>query len=191
MYSSADPVHGVQTRSPAWNVATADCRRRHRALPCSASMTGCVQRQSDPCVAGAASEPRIIVLAASPACWQARSQWRWRVRLVRSQREMYEYQTVWSATSWGPYPKEEAKELALIYEARACLGRGQAAGGFHDRRSDRGLDTLARRGVGTEPAGAGLPGGTARPHSVVRGGALIPLLSFLFGKPERAFTRSD
>jgi VIT1/CCC1 family predicted Fe2+/Mn2+ transporter len=46
---------------------------------------------------------------------------------VRSQREMYEYQIGLERDELKAYPEEEAKELALIYEARGSAGSRRSA----------------------------------------------------------------
>jgi len=103
---------------------------------------------------------------------------------VRSQREMYEYQIGLERDELNAYPDEEAKELALIYEARG-LGWDEAKHLADSMIADpeRGLDTLAREELGLNPDELGSPfGAAAFSFLSFAAGALIPLLPFLFGR---------
>lgn len=100
---------------------------------------------------------------------------------VRSQREFYEYQIALEREELDQYPREEAAELALIYQAKG-VGKEEA------RRMadtllldpDRALDTLAREELGLNPDELGSPWGAAIASFLAFSlGAFIPLLPFL------------
>jgi VIT1/CCC1 family predicted Fe2+/Mn2+ transporter len=101
---------------------------------------------------------------------------------VRSQREMYEYQIGLEQQELDQYPEEEAKELALIYEARG-LPREEAQRLAFGIIADpaKALDTLTREELGLNPEELGSPrGAAASSFASFAAGALIPLLPFLF-----------
>jgi vacuolar iron transporter family protein len=111
---------------------------------------------------------------------------------VRSQREMYEYQIALERDELSEYPEEEAQELALIYEARG-LPRDEAKRLADSMIADpvRGLDALAREELGLNPAELGSPWGAAIFSFLsFAGGALIPLLPFLFARGDHALGAS-
>lgn len=100
---------------------------------------------------------------------------------VRSQREFYEYQIALEREELDQYPREEAAELALIYQAKG-VGREES------RRMadtllldpDRALDTLAREELGLNPDELGSPWGAAISSFLAFSlGAFIPLLPYL------------
>ena len=81
---------------------------------------------------------------------------------VRSQREMFEHQIGAERDELAKYPREEAAELSLIYQARG-LGKEDA-----DRMAARivanpgyALDALAREELGLDPGALGSPVGAA------------------------------
>ena len=109
---------------------------------------------------------------------------------VRSQREMYEYQIGLEREELDQYPEEEARELALIYQARGLDGaeaQRLADGIIADR--GKALATLAREELGLNPDELGNPRGAAISSflSFACGGAL-PLLPFLLGGGSHALT---
>lgn len=102
---------------------------------------------------------------------------------VRSQREMFEYQIGLERDELAEYPREEAAELALIYEARGL--RPEEAKRLADEvvaDPERALDVLAREELGLNPDELGSPWGAALFSfvSFAFGGA-IPVVPFLFG----------
>ena len=102
---------------------------------------------------------------------------------VRSQREMYEYQIGLERDELAEYPEEEARELALIYEARG-VASDEALRMATQIIADpqRALDTLAREELGLNPEDLGSPWGAALSSLVSFGlGGLIPLAPFFFG----------
>lgn len=101
---------------------------------------------------------------------------------MRSQREMFEYQIALERDELEAYPKEEAAELALIYEARG-LHRDEARrlGSRVIDDPSRALDTLAREELGLNPDQLGSPWGAAiASFAAFAAGALVPLIPFAF-----------
>ena len=71
---------------------------------------------------------------------------------VRSQREMFEYQIGLERDELAEYPEEEARELALIYEARGIApGEAQRMAQQIIADPEQALDTLAREELGLNP----------------------------------------
>ena len=100
---------------------------------------------------------------------------------VRAQREFYEYQIGLEREELEQYPREEAAELALIYQAK---GLSQAeAKRLADtliEDPDKALDTLAREELGLNPEELGSPPAAAMASFVAFAiGASIPLLPYL------------
>ena len=191
VYSSADPGHGMPDTATGME-------RRHRGLSGGGNLRAAVFGVNDGLVsnaslilgvAGAASEPRIIVLAGVAGLLAgAFSMAAGEYVSVRSQREMYEYQIGLERDELGAYPEEEAKELALIYEARGLpWDEAKQLADSMIADPERGLDTLAREELGLNPQELGSPWGAAASSFLSFAcGALIPLLPFLFGKSPSA-----
>jgi VIT1/CCC1 family predicted Fe2+/Mn2+ transporter len=103
---------------------------------------------------------------------------------VRSQREMLEYQLGLERAELERYPREEAAELALIYQARG-LGADEARQVADRILSDpaHALETLAREELGLDPADLGSPfGAAAASFSAFATGAALPLLPWLVAR---------
>lgn len=102
---------------------------------------------------------------------------------VRSQREMYEYQIGLEREELEFYPQEEAAELALIFQAKGL--EREAAIRLSSRiiaDPDQALDTLTREELGLNPEQLGSPWGAALfSFFSFAGGAMVPLLPFIFG----------
>lgn len=104
---------------------------------------------------------------------------------MRSQREMFEYQISLEQQELNAYPEEEAKELALIYEARG-IPADEASDLAHRLISDPrlALETLAREELGLNPNELGSATGAAAASFLsFTVGAAIPLLPFLWHAP--------
>jgi VIT1/CCC1 family predicted Fe2+/Mn2+ transporter len=107
---------------------------------------------------------------------------------VRSQREMFEHQIDAERDELLQYPREEAAELSLIYQARG-LGKDDA-----DRMAGRivanpgyALDALAREELGLDPGALGSPVGAASfSFASFAAGAAVPLLPFVVSSGGRA-----
>jgi VIT1/CCC1 family predicted Fe2+/Mn2+ transporter len=111
---------------------------------------------------------------------------------VRSQREMLERQIAAERDELAQYPKEEAAELSLIYQARG-LPRDDA-----DRMAERiianpgyALDALVREELGLDPAALGSPWGAAVASFLsFATGAVVPLVPFLVSQGAAALPAS-
>ena len=134
-------------------------------------------------VAGAAHDSGIILMtgiagliagAASMAAGEYVS--------VRSQRELYEYQIRLEREELEEYPEEEAEELALIYNARGVsIEQARAMANELIQDKEHALDTLSREELGLNPDDLGSPVTAAMSSfAAFGGGALIPLLPFLY-----------
>jgi VIT1/CCC1 family predicted Fe2+/Mn2+ transporter len=187
VYSRIDPGHSMPD-------AATGMERRHRGLAGGGNLRAAVFGVNDGLVsnaslilgvAGAAAEPGIIFLSGVAGLLAgAFSMAAGEYVSVRSQREMYEYQIGLERDELGAYPEEEAKELALIYEARGMPwveAKRLADSMIAD--PELGLDTLAREELGLNPDELGSPWGAATFSFLSFAiGALIPLIPFLFGK---------
>jgi VIT1/CCC1 family predicted Fe2+/Mn2+ transporter len=101
---------------------------------------------------------------------------------MRSQREMFEHQIGLEREELKEYPKEEAAELALIYEAKGLSKEeAQEISEKLIAEPDQALNTLAREELGLNPEQLGSPwGATLSSFSFFAIGAMIPLCPFLF-----------
>jgi VIT1/CCC1 family predicted Fe2+/Mn2+ transporter len=108
---------------------------------------------------------------------------------VRSQREVYEYQIDLERSELETYPQAEAAELALIYEAKGISkDEARRVADTLIADPDRALDTLAREELGLNPEELGSPAGAATASFFsFSGGALVPLLPFIFLRASLAF----
>jgi VIT1/CCC1 family predicted Fe2+/Mn2+ transporter len=101
---------------------------------------------------------------------------------VRSQRELFEREIVKEEEELTSSPEEEKKELELIYRAKG-IPREEAVRLAETLLSnpESALDTLAREELGLDPGELGSPWGAAWSSFLAFvGGALIPLLPFVF-----------
>lgn len=107
---------------------------------------------------------------------------------VRSQRELYEREITKEAEELANSPEEEVHELELIYRAKG-IPQEQAASLARAiiENPVSALDTLAREELGLDPGELGSPWGAAlSSFGAFVGGALVPLLPFLFLQPGTA-----
>jgi vacuolar iron transporter family protein len=134
-------------------------------------------------VAGATQDPGTLVLSGvagllSGACSMAAGEY----VSVRSQRELFEYQIGLERAELDEYPKEEAEELALIYNARGLpmdKARELVSAVMRDRES--ALDALAREELGLDPDDLGSPWGAATASFLSFAvGAVLPLAPLLW-----------
>jgi VIT1/CCC1 family predicted Fe2+/Mn2+ transporter len=133
-------------------------------------------------VAGASGDPSVIVLSGVAGLLAgAFSMAAGEYVSVRAQREFYEYQIGLEREELDQYPREEAAELALIYEAKG-LPHDEAQR-LADRLiadPDKALDTLAREELGLNPEELGSPWAAAIASlGAFAIGASVPLLPFL------------
>jgi VIT1/CCC1 family predicted Fe2+/Mn2+ transporter/rhodanese-related sulfurtransferase len=187
VYSRTEPGHPMPD-------ASTGAERRHRGLASGGNLRAAVFGVNDGLVsnaslilgvAGAAAEPGIILLSGVAGLLAgAFSMAAGEYVSVRSQREMYEYQIGLERDELEAYPEEEAKELALIYEARGLAwAEAKRLADSMIADPERGLDTLAREELGLNTDELGSPWGAATFSFLsFAGGALLPVLPFLFGK---------
>ena len=193
VYLRADPGHPGPE-------AASGMERRHRGLASGGNLRAAVFGVNDGLVsnaslilgvAGASADPAVIVLSGVAGLLAgAFSMASGEYVSVRSQREMYEYQIALERDELAEYPDEEAQELALIYEARGMqLEEAKRLADSMIADPERGLDTLAREELGLNPDELGSPWGAAIFSFLsFAGGALIPLLPFLFMRSAHALS---
>lgn len=112
---------------------------------------------------------------------------------VQSSREHYQRQLAIEAAELAEVPREEAEELALIYQAKGLpveQARELASRLAADQRA--ALDTLAREELGIEPQSLGGSAWEAAVTSFVLFalGAIVPVLPFMFTGGLRAVVGS-
>jgi len=102
---------------------------------------------------------------------------------VRSQREFFEYQIGLEREEVRQYPEEETEELAIIFNARGLpMGQAREMARTIMKDPEKALHTMAREELGLNPDDLGSPLGAAgSSFAAFTGGAIIPLLPFLFG----------
>ena len=140
-------------------------------------------------VAGAAAEPRVVVIAGvAGLCAGAFSMAAGEYVSVRSQRELYEHQIGLERDELAQYPEAEAQELALIYAAKG-VPQKEAFALAEQIVADpeHALDTLAREELGLNPDELGSPWGAAASSFLsFAAGAFLPLAPFLWAPGDRA-----
>jgi len=187
VYARVDPGHATPDSGTG-------LERRHRGLAGGGNLRAAVFGVNDGLVsnaglilgvAGASADAGIILLSGVAGLLAgAFSMAAGEYVSVRSQREMYEYQIGLERDELDAYPDEEAKELALIYEARGLAwNEAKRLADSMIADPERGLDTLAREELGLNPDELGSPfGAAAFSFLSFAAGALIPLVPFLFGR---------
>jgi VIT1/CCC1 family predicted Fe2+/Mn2+ transporter len=136
-------------------------------------------------VAGAAAEPRIVLLTGVAGLLAgAFSMAAGEYVSVRSQRELYEHQIAQERAELDRYPEEEAEELALIYAARgAPMEEARVMTRAMLSNREEALRTLAREELGLNPDDLGSPWGAAISSFIAFSlGATVPLLPFLIDR---------
>lgn len=133
-------------------------------------------------VAGAASDPHAVLLAGTAgllagAFSMASGEW----ISVRSQREMSERQLAAERDELREYPDAEARELALVYEARGLSPtEAQALADRIVARPEHAIEVLAREELGIDPNDLVSPWGAALSSFVAFAlGAIVPLVPLL------------
>ena len=195
VYSHAEPGHPLPT-------SIEDMAKRHRGVASGGNLRAAVFGVSDGLVsncslilgvAGAQPAPSMILLSGVAGLLAgAFSMAAGEFISVRSQREMFEYQIALEQAELDEYPEEEAQELALIYTARGLPAEDAlrlARSAIADPA--RALDVLAREELGLNPDELGSPWGAAISSFLAfAGGALLPLLPWLFMTPAQALLGS-
>src|SRR5213079_1712507 len=145
-------------------------------------------------VAGAAVAEKTILLTGlaglvAGACSMAMGEW----LSVNSSRELYQKQIEIEKSELEHAPEEEIEEIALIYEAKG-LPRPQAEALAKQMMAnkDTALDTLVREELGIDPDELGGSAWSAAGTSffLFAGGAVFPIIPFLFMKGETAIIGS-
>lgn len=100
-----------------------------------------------------------------------------------SQREMFEHQIAQEKDELERYPKEEAEELALIYEARGIpIEEARHLASHLIENPEKALDALTREELGLNPEELGSPVGAAiSSFFTFCVGASMPLIPFVLG----------
>jgi VIT1/CCC1 family predicted Fe2+/Mn2+ transporter len=140
-------------------------------------------------IAGASTDARVVLLTGvAGMCAGAFAMAAGEYVSVRSQRELFEYQIGLERDELAQYPEAEAQELALIYTAKGLPAK-EASRLATKMVADpeHALDTLAREELGLNPDELGSPWGAAVSSFLsFAGGALLPLLPFMFASGSRA-----
>jgi VIT1/CCC1 family predicted Fe2+/Mn2+ transporter len=133
-------------------------------------------------VAGAQVEPHFILVSGiagllAGACSMGSGEY----VSVRSQREMLEHQLALEKHELDTYPEEEAKELALIYQARGIpKEEAEKVANLLIQNPEKALETLAREELGINPEDLASEWGAAISSFISFSiGAFIPLLPFV------------
>jgi vacuolar iron transporter family protein len=100
-----------------------------------------------------------------------------------SQKEMFEHQIAQEKDELERYPKEEAEELALIYQARGIpIDEARHLASHLIENPEKALDALTREELGLNPDDLGSPLGAAISSFLTFSvGASLPLIPYLFG----------
>jgi VIT1/CCC1 family predicted Fe2+/Mn2+ transporter/rubrerythrin len=135
-------------------------------------------------VAGAAPEPRFILLAGIAGMLAgASSMAAGEYVSMQSQRELFERQIELERAELEAMPEEEEAELAAVYRSRGFTA-DEAEKIAHRLFSDpdTALDTLVREELGLDPDELGSPWGAAFGSFVAFGiGAVVPVIPYFFG----------
>lgn len=139
-------------------------------------------------VAGAGTSPSVILLTGVAGLLAgAFSMGAGEFISMLSQKEMFQYQIAQEKDELERYPKEEAEELALIYEARGVpIEEARHVANHLIENPDKALDTLAREELGLNPDELGSPMGAAISSFLMFSiGACLPLIPYVFGDAKR------
>ena len=111
---------------------------------------------------------------------------------MRSQRDVYEHQIRMEAAELEEWPEEEEEELVLIYQAKGLSREdSQRVAKQIMSQPDVALDTMVREELGLDPSQLGSPGGAAiSSFAAFVGGAIIPILPYIFDAGDLALTLS-
>lgn len=187
-------VRGLSAVGPAAHGALSpaeDVGRHHRGMGSGGNLRAAVFGVNDGLVsnasllfgvAGAGADPQAVLLAGVAGLLAgAFSMAAGEYVSVRSQRELLEYQLGLEAEELEAYPEEEARELAMIYEARGVPAEDALAMARRIVSNPAAaLQTLAREELGLDPDELGSPWGAAISSFLsFAAGAILPLLPFL------------
>lgn len=184
------PLHAIPTRLD-------QVGKRH-AVPGGGSLRAAVFGVNDGLVsnaslilgvAGASGDPSVVVLSGVAGLLAgAFSMAAGEYVSVRAQREFYEYQIGLEREELDQYPREEAAELALIYEAKGLPhAEAKRLADTLIEDPDKALDTLAREELGLNPEELGSPwAASIASFGAFAIGASIPLLPYLLLSGDQA-----
>ena len=141
-------------------------------------------------VAGAGADPHFILLSGVAGLLAGSfSMAAGEYISMQSQRELYERQIALERAELEAMPEEEEAELATIYRSKGfsqAEARTIAHRIFQD--PDTALDTLIREELGLDPDQLGSPLGAAGGSFLAfAGGAVVPVIPYLFGGGDLAF----
>jgi VIT1/CCC1 family predicted Fe2+/Mn2+ transporter len=196
---SASKMRGVsvyrgklQPKGHAWPTSVEEIGHRHRSYGSGALRAGVFGVNdglvSNTClvmgVAGAAVEPQVLILTGVAGLLAgAFSMAAGEFVSMLSQKEMFEHQIAQEKDELERYPKEEAEELALIYQARGIpLQEARDVATKLIANPAQALDTLAREELGLNPDELGSPPSAAISSFLCFSiGASLPLIPFVLG----------
>ncbi|MFI5226629.1 MAG: VIT1/CCC1 transporter family protein [Candidatus Limnocylindrales bacterium] len=141
-------------------------------------------------VAGAGADPHFILLSGIAGLLAGSfSMAAGEYISMQSQRELYQRQIALERAELEAMPEEEEAELATIYRSKGfsqAEARTIAHRIFQD--PDTALDTLIREELGLDPDQLGSPIGAATGSFLAfAGGAVVPVIPYLFGGGDLAF----
>jgi vacuolar iron transporter family protein len=190
--SKAAPAEGAGAKGHPWPTSVEEVNREHKNYG-SGTLRAGVFGVNDGLVsntllilgvAGAGSSPSVVLLTGIAGLLAgAFSMGAGEFISMLSQREMFEYQIAQEKDELERYPKEEAEELALIYQARGVpLEEARDISKHLIENPEKALDTLSREELGLNPDELGSPMGAAISSFLTFSvGASLPLIPFLFG----------
>ena len=112
---------------------------------------------------------------------------------MRSQREIYEYQIQLEKTELEEWPEEGQKDITRTYEAKGLpIADAQRVAKHIMTNPALALETMIREHLGLNPENLGSPWGAAlSSFFAFSAGAILPVLPYLAGGGELAFTLSS
>lgn len=207
MVLAAVKVRGMsvyETRPPGHATPTSveEIGRSHRGAKAGGNLRAAVFGVNDGLVsnaslilgvAGATNDPYVVLLSGIAGLLAgAFSMAAGEFVSVRSQKEMQEYQLDLERKELAEYPRQEAQELALIYQAKG-VPENEAIDVANKLIADpeKALDTLAREELGLNPEALGSPWSAAVfSFFSFAVGAVIPLIPFLISDGRGALFQS-
>jgi vacuolar iron transporter family protein len=196
---SASKVRGVsvyrgkiETKGHPWPTSVEDVGRQHKSYAGGTLRAGVFGVNdglvSNTClvmgVAGAGTSASVILLTGVAGLLAgAFSMAAGEFISMLSQKEMFQHQISQEKDELERYPKEEAEELALIYEARGIpLKEARGVASHLIANPEKALDALTREELGLNPDELGSPVGAAVSSFITFSiGASLPLIPYVFG----------
>jgi len=144
-------------------------------------------------VAGADPEPRFILLAGVAGLLAGSfSMAAGEYVSVSAQREVFERQIALEREELAMSPEQEREELSLLYQAKGIPAQeADLVAGRLMADPTAALDTMVREELGLDPGELGSPWGAAISSLLAfSGGALLPVLPYMFAEGTLAFVLS-